>query len=236
MKNDHEELNDTKVMTKKVALIACFASCYAVSCFWPLSPILGAAGKSITVATIMAPVIGIILDIHQSVPAVTLGGIVGFFLGSFNRSSFASGVASTFFAGFLQKKKRLLTIAIYSVLLVVFAFYPAVGPGWQYPLFLWLQVLGLIILVSPLQPKPIENPADTEKYQKLAFKVGVTCFVATLFGHIAGCLTFEALYLPTRTLWQTLTWVYPVERLLITIAAMLIGTSLIKVVETQKIL
>lgn len=231
-----KKLNDKKVVTKNVALIACFASCYTVFCFWPLSPILGAAGKYITVATIMAPVIGIILDIHQSVPAVTLGGIVGFFLSSFNPSSFASGVASTFFAGILQKKKRLLAVAVYSIFLLVFAFYPTVGPGWQYPLFLWLQVAGLIVLFSPLQPKPIENPADTEKVQNLTFKVGVTCFVATLFGHITGCLTFEALYLPTRTLWQTLTWVYPIERLLITVAAMLVGTALIKMLQTQKML
>jgi hypothetical protein len=195
---------------------------------------VGAIGKYITVATIAAPVIGMILDIHQSVPAVTLGGTVGFFLGSFNLPRFVSGVASTFFAALLQKKGRLLAVVIYSILLLVFAFYPAVGPGWVCPLFLWLQVIGLIVLFSPLRPKPIENPVDTEGFQKLTFKVGVTCFVATLFGHITWCLTFEALYLPTRTLWQTLTWVYPIERVLITVVATLVGTALIKVINTQK--
>jgi hypothetical protein len=67
----------------------------------------------------------------------------------------------------------------------------------------------------------------------------LTCLASTLAGQIAGSLVFEALN-PNATallgIWQTLTFIYPVERTIIALAAMIIGVSLVKVLRTANLL
>ena len=69
--------------------------------------------------------------------------------------------------------------------------------------------------------------------------IGIVSLTATLFGHIVGDIMFEAIYWPNiissvdawKSTWQLLAWVYPLERVMITIAAALIGTVLIKALK-----
>ncbi len=60
--------------------------------------------------------------------------------------------------------------------------------------------------------------------------------MASLFGHVVGGLMYEVIYWPSiigevgawALNWQLLTWLYPVERLLIVAAATVIGTGLVR--------
>ncbi len=238
-----QEKVNAKMVAKNIALIAVFAPWYTIFTFWPLFPVIGASGSFITMAVIMAPLIGIIIGPYLSVLSVALGGIIGLSLGQiggpFGPLSFVPHAATTFCSGMLYNGKRMTCAVTYAFLLVVFALYPVVGPVWLYPYFVWMQIVGLVILVSPLQSKAVKQIYEHTKLTELTFGVGIVSLTATLFGHIVGDIMFEAIYWPNiissvdawKSDWQFLTWVYPLERVVIAIAAALIGTALIKALK-----
>ena len=238
-----QEKVNAKLVAKNIALIAVFAPWYTIFTFWPLFPVIGASGSFITMAVIMAPLIGIILGPYLSVLSVALGGIIGLSVGQiggpFGPLSFVPHAATTFCSGMLYNGKRMTCVVTYAILLVVFALYPVVGPAWLYPYFIWMQIIGLVILVSPLQSKAAEQIHGYTKSMGLTFGVGIVSLTATLFGHIVGDIMFEAIYWPNlissvdawKSTWQLLAWVYPLERVMITIAAASIGTVLIKALK-----
>lgn len=231
--------NPLALSTKSMTLAIVFASFYTVFSSWNLFPLIGGQGNFIKAGVVMALVIGIILGPWLGVIAVTIGGVIGTFIwqvGPFGPLSFLPHVAAALFAGLLYNNKRWSCGVTYLLLLLIFAFYPVVGPAWLWPPLLWLHVAGLAFLFSPLQPKIGEFLREDRDAFKLALGVGTTLFLATLFGHVVGSLMFEAIYWPSfisevgvwQADWQLLTWLYPIERLFITIAATLIGTGLVK--------
>lgn len=225
--------------TKGLASVCCFAPLCTVLSFWSLFPIIGAVGKSISLAAIVAPLIGIILGPWLGTVAVTLGGVVGASvaqIGPFGPLSFLPWTAAALGSGLLYNRKWRILIVPYSLLFLAFTFYPMVGPAWLHPSLVWLQLVGLAVLISPLRLRAVRSMRKRTRTQETIFGVGVITFLATLFGHVVGSLMFEMMYWPTligeldawRLLWQFLTFMYPVERTIITVTATLIGVPLIK--------
>jgi len=233
---------DLSPATKDLALVCCFAPLYTLFSFWPLAPMIGVVGKSITMAAVMAPLVGVLLGPYLGAVTAGLGGIVGASLaqgGSFNPISFLPGTAAAFCAGLLYHRKERACILLYAVFLLALIFYPPVGPFWLYPSFAWFQLAGLLILVSPLRSKAIDFARSQQSSTKLLLGISVICFIATMFAHVVGCLVFEItgwpLVFPQLDFWQStwrfLTFVYPIERIVITALATLIGLPLIKTFE-----
>jgi len=224
---------------KNIALTACFATLYVVFSVWNLFPIIGAQGKFISAAVVTAPLIGILLGPIYGALSITLGGIASAFLslsGVFGPLSFLPHAAAAFASGMLIVRKQVICIASYLSLFVVFAFFPLNGPAWLWPLMLWLDLIGLIIVASPLQAKATEYLNGTSNSLHLGLGVCVTCLSATLFGHVTGNILFEIFYWPMtsewwRATWQTLTFLYPIERIMIVIIAIIVGTALIKALK-----
>lgn len=217
-----------------VALTTVFTAYYAVFGFLKISPIIGLPGQAITASAIIAPIIGLLLGPYIGTLSAFLGGIIGFFLGSLSYLSFASGIAATFCAGMIRTGKRTLASVFYLSLFLLFAFYPAVGPVWVFPLETWFQIVGLLVLVSPLQSKATIF-LDSGNNTKLMLGFFSTCLVSTLAGQIAGSLTFEILATDPRTVigsWITLTALYPLERIIIAAVATLVGASLARVLKS----
>jgi uncharacterized membrane protein len=237
-----EKVN-AKLVAKNIALIAVFAPLYTIFTFWSLFPVIGAPGKFITMAVIMAPLIGIILGPYVGILSTSVGGMVALSVGQiggpFGPFSFVPHAAATFCSGMLYNGKRMTCAITYAILLVVLAFYPVVGPIWLYPYFVWMQIVGLVILVSPLQSKAVKQIFEHTRLTELAFGVGIVSLTATLFGHIVGDIMFEAIYWPNiissvdawKSDWQLLAWIYPLERVIIALVAALIGTALMKALE-----
>lgn len=191
---------------------------------------------------VVAPLIGLILGPYLGAIATALGGIIGWAIlqaGPFGVLSFAPAAGASLGAGFLNHRKERILILLYSTLLLAVMFYPFVGPARLYPYYSLFQLLGLAILISPLRSKASEYICKHTSLLELSFGIGVFSFIATLFGQITGNLLFEVMYWPTfhpvieywSGLWQFLTFLYPFEKVTITVMAALIGTPLIKALK-----
>jgi len=229
---------DKRLTAKDASLITCFTALYVVLGFLPISPIIGLPGKAITVAAIMAPIIGVLLGPYIGTLSTFLGGLIGFFFGYFSPPSLVSGVFAALCAGMLSVGKRSACAFTYFALIFLFGFYPFVGPVWLYPPLMWFQIAGFFILVSPLQSRASKNLNSWNKSKSL-FAFFVTSLTSTLAGQISGSLAFELLSWPVfvanldawKTNWQVITFLYPVERIIIALSAALIGTSLYRVLR-----
>jgi hypothetical protein len=236
-----------KLPVKKIAVIAVFAPLYALFNVWPFFPVIGASGKFITLAVVMAPLIGIFLGARLGTLTVIIGGIVGLSLGQtsgpFGPISFVPHATSALFSGMLCNSKRITCSIAYTILLTIFALYPMIGPAWSHPFFLWMHLIGLVILLSPIQVKAFKHVHNYAESTKLVFAIGTICLTSTLFSSIVGNIMFEVIYWPTlipildewKTMWLLLAWVYPIERTIIAITAALIGTALLKIFKASNL-
>jgi len=231
-------LSNLHLSTKNVALTACFAALYVVFSLWNVFPVIGTEGKWINAAVVMAPLFGMVLGPYLGVLAITMGGVAGAFfqvLGPFGPLSFVPHAAAAFCSGMLTIKRQKVCVVAYAPLLFLFAFFPLIGPVWLWPSVIWFDLIGLIVLASPVQSKAMSAIDDASGSARFVLGIATTCLTAALFGHIVGSILFEAIVLQVnssvdfwRTTWQGLTFLYPVERGLITLAATLVGTPLVK--------
>lgn len=230
--------------SKDLALTGVFASLYAVLSFIPLFPVIGAVGKSFTVALIIAPLVGLIIGPYRGALAASIGGFIAWSItqsGPFFSLSFVPGAATAMCSGVLYKDRWKAFAVLYSALLLAYGFYPTIGPMWLYPYYIWFHTLGLIVLTSQTMLKTFKTRSNHGFMLELSFKVGVISFIATLFGHVVGGILFEAIYFPTflpnvdswRTLWQNLIFIYPLERSIVVIVSVLIGPPVIKALRTH---
>ncbi len=230
---------------KDLALMISFAALYAVLSIVSLFPIIGAVGSFITLASIMAPLLGIMLGPYIGAGAVSIGGFVGYSItqaGAFGFLSFLPGASTAFGSGLLVNGKRVQSISIYVVLFLFLAFYPIIGPVWLYPLYLWFQLVGLAILASPLATYAISFVRKDDNMARLSFGIGIISLVSALLGQITGNLMFELTRWPIVYpqvefwrigQWQFLTFVYPLERLVIASIATIVGVPLIKAIRAN---
>lgn len=229
--------------SRDLALMCVFAALYAVLSFISLFPVIGDAGKFITLASVMAPLIGIMLGPYIGVGAVSIGGFIWSLsqTGAFGLLSFVPGASTAFGSGLLSTSKQAWSLVFYVTLFLLMAFYPTIGPWWLYPHYLWFQIIGLIVLASPLTSIAMKFIHEYDNVAKLSFGIGIISLSSTLAGQMTGSLMFELTRWPLvypqieywRTgQWQLLTFVYPFERFIITLTATLIGAPLIRTIRT----
>jgi hypothetical protein len=226
-----------KLGAKEVALIACFAALYVVLSYIPMSRLIGAS-QSITLAEIIAPLSGIILGAYLGAISTFLGGIVSLSINpSFSQMGLVAGVFGAVCAGLLYTNRRTLCALTYLTLLLVFGLYPTVGPVWTFPQVMWFQIVGFLILISPLQAFASRS-FGFPKAARLLFAFFVTSLTSTLAAQIAGNIIFETLYFPTITpaIWILVTVVYPFERTIIAVMTAIIAVPLFEAVKTTNLI
>jgi len=230
--------------TRDLGVVSSFASLYAALWFLPLFPVVGVPGKFFPLNSVIAPLIGLILGPYLGLMATSIGGFIGWSItqsGPLFFLSFVPSATASFCAGLLYLGEWKTIFLLYTALFSILAFYPSIGPGWLFPFFLWFQVLGLIVLVSPLRLKAFNSLHKRTTFFELSWAVAVVSFIATLFGHVVGGIIFQTMYFPAfypeidywRSLWQGLTFLYPIERSIITLLATVIGAPLINALRTH---
>lgn len=234
-----------RLETKEVALLVFFTALYTYFCFIPAFPIVGLPSKAITLAAITAPIIGIILGPYLGMLSTLLGGLIGlFFAPAFFAPSLASGIVTAVFAGMLHANKRSICAFLYFSLLFFFGFYPFVGPVWLYPPLMWFQIIGFLVLISPMQSVVSKNMRNSNNNSKFSFAFLTVFLMSTLAGQIAGSLTYELISWPIfiadvdawTTTWQVVTWIYPIERTIIALSATFIGVFLYKTLISSNLM
>lgn len=221
---------DMHFTSKEVALIVCLAALYAVLGFILISPIIGLPGKAITAAAVIAPIMGFVLGAYKSSLPAALGGLIGLMLGSISLPSYASGITAALISGMLYAGRQRHSAFVYISLLLVLGFFPMVGPIWLYPAAMWFQIAGLLILVSPLTSHAIGN-FNTRNSSRLLLAFFILSLVSTLAGQIAGSIILmvqiqDAIF--WNSTWRFLTFIYPLERMIIALAAASLGGLLYK--------
>jgi len=228
-----------KLEAKDVSLTIVFAALYAVLSFLPLFQIAGFF-KFITVATIIAPIIGILLGAYLGLVSTSIGGTISLFVNqSFSLPSLAAGAVAALCSGLLHKGKKGFCVVIYLSLLIIFGFNPFIGAFLLYPLVTWFLIIGFIILVSPLQSYASKSFSSNSN-SRLFFAFFVTSLTSTLASQIAGTLGFEILT-PDANFWKETIWpittvLYPIERTVIAAAAAVIGVLLYKALKLANIM
>lgn len=232
--------------SKDLALLSIFAALYAVLSLVSLSPVIGDAGATIKLSSILAPLIGFILGPYLGVAVASLGGFLGWSItqtGPFGFLSFVPGAFTAGVAGLLHDGKRVVSFILYAVAFACQAFYPVIGPVWLFPYFLWFQLVGLILLLLPWTATTVKldgKKTDKTGLRRLSLTIAVISLVSTLAGQIAGNLLFEITRWPIVypqveywriMMWEFLTAVYPVERGIITVLALILGIPLIKAIR-----
>ena len=230
------------VRTKKLALMCIFAALYAVFSLVSLFPIIGALGRFITLATVLAPIMGMLLGPYIGSATASIGGFIGWVItqsGAFGFVSFIPGGSSAFVAGLLTSGKREMSAIFYLLLFSAMALFPIIGPVWLYPLYVWFQLVGLVVLVSPASAMAFRF-MRSGNVQESTLGIGIVAMISTLIGQMAGTLMFEIFVFPVnphiefwRTAqWQFLAFVYPLERSILTLLAALMSAPLIRAVRT----
>jgi len=227
--------------TKQIALLTIFTALYIVLRFIPFSVLIGPTGGFLSLSDFLAPIYGILLGPYFGGLSVVLGNFAAIGLGrpmTFYGLDFLPDFMAAISTGFLSQNRRsrwAIVVAINIALLVIFLVNPLtvifIGP---IP-FAWLHIVAFIILLSPISLMAAKWLQTVDK-KKLVFGVAIFAFIGAMIQHLTGNILFEVVLgqitgsIPSAAypaIWTSVFLVYPVERLILVIAATLIGTPLL---------
>jgi len=252
--------SQTSQKTKQIALLAVFSALYIVLRFIPFSMLIGPAGGYLSFSDFLAPIIGIILGPYIGGLTVLIGnfGAIGFgrainFPTLFGVGDFVPDFVAALATGFLMKRKWLPVVAINAALLAIFFVEPLTSffvtvPGTSISIpFAWLHIAAFIVLLSPLGRWAGRWVATAAKPKLVAVGLVTLTFVATMMQHLAGNLLFEVSFgqignppiIPVAAWpaeWTGVLFAYPVERTILIVCAVLVGTPLIWTVRRNHFL
>ena len=233
-----------QLSSKEISLVACFAALYVAVSFIPASPfpLIGGEGY-IDASTVISLVIGAVLGPLLGGLAVIIGGIiVPFIIPSLTLGAytFIPHAMAAVCAGALKKGKQTVCVLIYLLSFIFFAFFPSIGPFWTWPLMLWFHLIALALMVSPAQTWAAKK-INSEKSSSMSVGIAITFLTSTVCSQAVGSIIFEFLKIGSgnpdywRTVvWQPLTFIYPIERLIITAIATVIAAPILKALKTQR--
>ena len=237
------------ITTKQLALTAIFAAIYAVFRAIPTVPMVGVPGASFSLSDILAPLFGIILGPYVGGASVLIGTFTAMsvkppvFLGL----DFLPGFVNAVSLGFLVRKKWLPVIALNIGLLLAFVLNPLTLTLVNIPLgslsfifpFMWLHIVALIVLISPLGMKAVEW-VQAMKSSKAIAGFAILAFIGTMIQHLMGNILYENIFVYVSNFmtpaaltlrWEVVFFLYPWERLILIVLAVIVGVPLIRALQ-----
>jgi len=223
--------------TRLVMLAAAFAAIYGTLRLFPIFVMIGGSGRVFSTTEFIAPLLGIVLGPY----AGPLVAVVGTFLGimitgrtNFFGLDFLAPMMNALVLGLLMRRKWILSVIIYSVLLALFFAHPSTLHFVSVPFptgtiefpFIWLHVIAWVLLVSPLGRRSAEWVSGATRWKAIA----ATCLLAligTMTQQLTGTLVFASMAVPLMGLtsqslakaWVAVFYVYPIERLVVVLPA-----------------
>jgi len=244
------QIRQTRFDTKRITLTASLGALYIIPRTVPLDRLIGISG-SITFSGIITPVLGVFLAPSYGILAVFLGTMIAAFIpGSagtlkFGGLDFIGGALNVALISLLIRGRRTEATLMYVATLGLFVInpntkifvgtnLPNLPPPFQWlrlpspPVpYLWLHLVALGVLVSPLT----RNLRDSFVFgarRDLAKAVFVVAFVGTMIEHVTGGILFASVVgAGALSFWPAIFLVYPFERAIIVLGAVLVCTPLL---------
>jgi hypothetical protein len=237
-------------ITQQLMLVSLFTAIYAVFRYFPTFPMIGLSGTSFRAGDFVAPVIAILLGPWLAVPCIFFGTVIDYAFAApvFAGLDFLPATVGVIVAGLISRGRVGLAAAFYAVLLSLFvalplsAFWIRTVWGLSVP-YVWLHIVAFVILISPLGFKA-PTWIRSSNGVALALGVGVTILAATMGQHVTGGILYELILFPVihiTTLsratffWSFIFYLYPIERLVITVIATTFVVAFIRAVRSSKL-
>ncbi|HZY93490.1 MAG TPA: hypothetical protein VFE98_01355 [Candidatus Bathyarchaeia archaeon] len=222
-------------LSRKLTLTATLAALYVLGRIVPVSQLIGTRG-TITAGGIIAPLIGIMLEPSYGVAAVLIGTMVGSLVPwnplKFAGFDFLPGALNVVIVSFAVRGKKSRSIVMFLFMLGLFLVTPNteifVGKFYSPPVpYLWLHLVALIVLISPLSNQLATRLNSTNRAFVL-LAVTVLAFTGTMIEHVTGGILY-ALFAGGGALfaWPFIYLAYPIERAALVAGAVLVCTPTI---------
>ena len=244
------QIRQTRFDTKRITLTASLAALYIIPRTIPLDRLIGISG-SITFSGIITPVLGVFLAPSYGILAVFLGTMIAAFIpGSagtlkFGGLDFLGGALNVALISLLIRGRRTEATLMYISTLGLFVInsntevfvgnsFPSLPVPFQWlrlpspPIpYLWLHLIALAVLVSPLT-RNLRDSFSFGARRELAKAVIVVAFIGTMIEHVIGGFLFSSIVgKGALGLWPLIFLVYPFERAVIVLGAVLVCTPLL---------
>ena len=228
-------------LSSKLTLTATLAALYAFGRIIPVSKLIGISGF-ITAGGIIAPLIGIMLEPSYGMAAVIIGTIVGSLVPwnplKYYGFDFLPGALNVVMVSFAVRSKRARSIIMFIFMLGLFLVSPNtagvfVGKFYSPPVpYLWLHLVALIVLISPLSSRLGARLSSTNR-ASLLLAVTVLAFTGTMIEHVTGGVLFAlVLGRAALPLWPLAFLAYPTERVILVAGAVLVCTPTVILVRS----
>jgi hypothetical protein len=195
-----------------------------------------------SISDFLAPLYGIILGPYVGGLSVIIGTFLGMTIKApvFMGLDFLPALVNTVAIGFLIKRKWAPVVVLNIILLLAFILNPLtslfIGPV---P-FVWLHIVALLVLISPLGRKAGQW-VETLKPKFLTAGLAILAFVGTMMQHLTGNILTEVVLgqivgsISSET-FSTIIWpgaflVYPLERTLLVILSVVVGVPLVRTLK-----
>lgn len=236
--------------TRMITLTAALTAVYVIPRTILLDRLIGVNG-AITFSGIVTPVLGFFLSPSYGILAVFIGTMIAAFIpGSagtlkFSGLDFLGGALNVALISLLIRGRRTEAILMYVATLGLFVInqnteifvgsnFPKLPVPFQWltvpspPVpYLWLHLVALGVLVSPLT-RNLGGAFSSGARRTLAKAVLVAAFVGTMLEHVTGGILFASVVGPgALKLWPFIFLVYPFERAVIVIGAVMICVPLL---------
>lgn len=232
-----------KSKTRLLALTSSFAVIYATLRIIPTFPVVGVPGASFSSSDILVPLYGIILGPIFGSAAVILGTFLAVVLGKpliFLGLDFLPATFGALAVGLLSRGRRALVVVIFAIALTVFLLHPLSLVLVRLPFgvvpFNWLHVAVLILLLTPISSK-VPEWINSKSVSQVARGLGILAITGTMIQHVIGGIVFETVlgfiigrYTQEQFvgIWTAIFFVYPIERIILVVASILLGTPLLR--------
>ena len=221
--------------------------------------IIGGAGAYLSFSDFLAPIIGILLGPYLGGLSVLIGNFGALGLGRpttfptlFGLGDFVPDFVAAVSVGFLMRKKWLPVVILNAGLLALFFVNPLTSifvtiPGTSVSIpFAWMHIAAFIVLLSPLSLMAAKWVQKAITTKQIAAGLAILTFIGTMMQHLAGNILFELSFgminppiIPKAAWpaeWTAVMFAYPVERTVLIVSAVLVGTPLIYTVVKNRLI
>lgn len=248
-------MSEGKSKSRVVASVAIFAVVYAVLRLIPTFPMIGVSGAVFSLSDMIAPIYGVILGPFAGPLSVILGTFLAIALGKpviFLFLDFLPATLNTLVVGLMIRRRFAIAIGLNILVLAIFLANPLtlIFVNVNLPTvslilpFHWMHYIALAILISPLS-RWASNWVRGASAANLAKGLIILAFIGTLLQHSTGGILFEVVlgqYLGVikaeayPAIWNTVFYIYPIERIALVVLATVVGTPIVKSLKASRLL